>query len=98
MPTYNIVGTRHAKAEGFVETLQAGEPLGLVREPTNPHDSNAIRVYSGDRHIGYIKRTEAEVLAPWMDANSGTGYSGKFMPGILPSVVVEAVAAADEIG
>jgi hypothetical protein len=33
----------------------------LVREPNNPHDENAIMVYSTAGHLGYLARDDAEV-------------------------------------
>lgn len=32
----------------------------LVREPNNPHDENAIMVYSTAGHLGYLARSDAE--------------------------------------
>jgi hypothetical protein len=42
---------------------------GLVREPDNPGDPNAIRVaLCGDIFMGYVPRQIAEYLAPLMDS------------------------------
>jgi hypothetical protein len=32
----------------------------LVREPNNPHDENAVMVYSTAGHLGYLARGDAE--------------------------------------
>lgn len=41
----------------------------LVREPENPHDSNAVRVsLFGFIDMGFLPRGVAQVLAPLMDA------------------------------
>jgi len=40
----------------------------LVREPDNKHDPNAIKVFVGGEHVGYIPAREAGGLAPLMDA------------------------------
>lgn len=39
----------------------------LIREPTNEHDTNAIRVELDGIHVGYIARDAAEELAPILD-------------------------------
>ncbi|MFZ2654073.1 MAG: HIRAN domain-containing protein, partial [Victivallales bacterium] len=47
--------------------VQAGEKLILEREPENKHDSNAIKVMSGNERIGYLNRQDAFWLASLMD-------------------------------
>ncbi|XP_052161839.1 putative SWI/SNF-related matrix-associated actin-dependent regulator of chromatin subfamily A member 3-like 1 [Oryza glaberrima] len=45
------------------------ESVGLVREPHNPHDANAIRVDNArGEKIGHIGRRAAAALAPLLDA------------------------------
>jgi hypothetical protein len=53
-----IVGTKYRgrAAIAVLTRLRPGDRLRLVREPDNPHDSNAVAVYSGTTHIGYIPR------------------------------------------
>ena len=43
--------------------------IQLIREPLNEHDNNAIKVCLDNEQIGYIKRQEAALLAPILDAN-----------------------------
>jgi hypothetical protein len=38
----------------------------LVREPTNPHDRNAVRVEVQGHHVGYIAREVPRQLSPFM--------------------------------
>ena len=45
----------------------------LVREPENPHDSDAVRVDVGGRTVGYIPRDEAPDFHPVIAALWGTG-------------------------
>ena len=61
-----IVGNsyRPLDAQQRFFNLETGENLVLVREPENPHDANAIAVYSDDGfHLGYIPRTMNRELA-----------------------------------
>jgi hypothetical protein len=61
--------------------LVAGEVLRLVPEPTNPHDRNAVAVYDGDLHLGYVPKVDApavkKALAVGLDVTAV--YSGKTM-------------------
>ena len=46
-----------------------GEPVGLVREPDNPHDRHAIRVDNlGGETVGYVRRRFASYLTPLVEA------------------------------
>lgn len=48
-----------------VYDMKAVQAAQLVREPTNPHDKNAIKVLVNGEHIGYIDRdTAAHFDAP----------------------------------
>lgn len=62
-----IVGMKHRGTEALVAGLPKGEPLTLVREPTNAHDPNAVRVLARGEHVAYIKGTQAAGLAQFMD-------------------------------
>lgn len=39
----------------------------LIREPENPFDGNAVRVIIGDLYFGYLPKTIARKVAPYMD-------------------------------
>lgn len=47
-------GARERLAE-----LIPGEGLDLRREPENPYDRNAVAVYDGEQHLGYVPRADA---------------------------------------
>lgn len=55
----------------------------LVREPSNPHDENAIMVYSTAGHLGYLARDDAEdyqdVLREVAARGSQAGACSAFM-------------------
>lgn len=57
-------------------TVEPGTALVLEREPGNSHDENAIKVLLpaslGSRFLGYIPGRIASLLAPIIDAISGT--------------------------
>lgn len=41
----------------------------LIRDYHNKYDKNAIRVLLDDKHIGYVKREEAQILSPVLKTN-----------------------------
>lgn len=61
------------------DNLQTGNfrgkyELSLIREPDNPHDSNAIRVLVNGKPVGHIPANLAKPLAKRIDA--GKRYRG----------------------
>lgn len=89
---FTLVGMKYRNAEDFVKSLPAGEPLTLVREPDNDFDPNAIQVWAHERHIAFVKGTEARKLARFMDNDCGGGpVMGKLAidSGKWPMVEVE---------
>lgn len=64
---YSMVGMQHRDAVAFVSSLPRGEPLTLIREPTNQYDPNAVQVWARDRHVGFVKATQARALAMRID-------------------------------
>jgi hypothetical protein len=58
--------------------LYVGDPLGLVREPENPVDPNAVIITdSKERPFAYIQREKAGELSKWMD--NGWVYTCKVL-------------------
>ena len=60
-------GLRHHDAKAVWESLRVGDPVSLVREATNPHDSNAVRVDWRDKVLGYLPKTENSFVARQLD-------------------------------
>ena len=66
---------QHAPLAGFVyydgkavwERMKTGERLTLVREPSNPHDANAVRLEWQGHMLGYVPRKDNADLARQMD-------------------------------
>lgn len=69
-----VVGIQYRDFLGKMaaRALSKGDSLICVRQPSNPHDSNAISVHSNGVQIGYLSREDAGRIAPWMD--SGVFY------------------------
>jgi HIRAN domain len=62
-----LAGFRYHEANAVWKDLKLGDRLELVREPANPHDSNAVRVEWRGRMLGYVPRAENAALAWAMD-------------------------------
>lgn len=58
------------------ERLTIGGPQNLlVREPDNPHDSNAVRVTTLEgRMIGHVSAARAKIIAPMLDELGPYGF------------------------
>ena len=48
------VSFRPDEVKEHLRTLRDGAQVRLEAEPTNQHDKHAIRVMSGDLHLGYV--------------------------------------------
>lgn len=62
-----LVGMKHRGTEALVASLPQGEPLTLVREPTNKYDRNAVQVWARGKHLGYIKASQNGAICMAMD-------------------------------
>ncbi len=62
-----LAGYQFHAAPGVWEQLKVGDALTLVREPANPHDSNAVRVEWQGQQLGYLPRAENQVIAAELD-------------------------------
>jgi len=70
-----IVGVSFEGRQDTIGGLRVGTELDLRRQPENPHDSNAIAVYYGALHLGFIRKEIAKHLASPMD--SGARYRAR---------------------
>lgn len=61
----NIVDVKH-----YSDIITDHEMVGLIREPLNPYDSNAIKVLNTQSlQVGYIERSVVVILSPLIDAS-----------------------------
>ncbi|MBV8372815.1 MAG: DEAD/DEAH box helicase [Candidatus Eremiobacteraeota bacterium] len=65
-----IAGVSFEGRQDIIGGLRTGVSLDLIRQPENPHDSNAIAVYYGALPLGYIRKGIAVHLAPAIDAGA----------------------------
>lgn len=62
-----VSGFRYSDGMKILADLREGDTVSLVKEPTNQHDSKAIKVLRQNVHIGYINRVITGDFCLWMD-------------------------------
>lgn len=62
-----LAGSQFHALPDVVGQIRVGDALTLQREPTNPHDANAIRVLWQGQMLGYVPRRENKAIARAMD-------------------------------
>jgi hypothetical protein len=67
LQTSLTAGLSHHEAKSVWEQMKPGDALMLAREPSNPHDRNAVRVEWNGHVLGYLPRAENEAVARQMD-------------------------------
>lgn len=65
--TTYVAGATYRK---FPSLARPGQKVKLIRDPENPHDSNAIEVWAGGLQMGFIPRHAAANMAPMMDGGN----------------------------
>lgn len=80
--TVSLVGTsfRGAEVVKLVKSLLPKSPVILKPEPTNRYDSNAVMVFYGPTHIGYIAKMENYLVFAYLSDNPPARYNAFFDP------------------
>ncbi|MCL6553012.1 MAG: single-stranded-DNA-specific exonuclease RecJ [Firmicutes bacterium] len=97
-----VVGVTYAGRQAVVRTVQPGERLRLVREPSNPRDPYAIRVCRLDgTQLGFLRARLAAHLAPAMDTGAryvatATAVTGGGERAWGLNILVERAGVADD--
>ena len=61
--TFHIAGFQHYDGALVLEKLKPGKKLKMVPDPTNPYDPYAIELHYKKVKLGFVPRTENELLA-----------------------------------
>lgn len=69
MTKYSIVGQKRRGLDPYLAGTLPGTDVVLVREPDNKFDPNAVMVWIGGQHVGYIPSKDAVALAQFIDQN-----------------------------
>ena len=62
-----LAGFQYYQGKQLWNEIKVGDVLTLVREPANPHDSNAVRVEWRGQQLGYVPRRENRAVSMHMD-------------------------------
>lgn len=62
-----VMGVSFEGRQDLVAGLLPGQELELKRQPENPHDTNAVAVFFGILHLGFLRKQIAKHLAPLID-------------------------------
>lgn len=62
-----LAGSQFHALPDVVSQIRVGDALILKRDPTNPHDSNAIQVLWQGHMLGFVPRRENKAVARAMD-------------------------------
>ena len=62
-----LAGFHYYQGKQLWDEIRVGDALTLVREPANPHDSNAVRVEWRGQRLGYVPRCDNRAVALHMD-------------------------------
>jgi hypothetical protein len=62
-----VAGFQHHAGPALFAFMGVGDALTLAREPDNPYDPRAVRVYWRGAQIGYAPRMDNVDLARFMD-------------------------------
>lgn len=66
-----IRGLLHYDFKQIKDSIQEGDEVKLVREPTNMYDCFAIQVNRGENRLGYLAAYENIVMANMLDSGVG---------------------------
>lgn len=67
LQTSPVAGFQHYAGPALFPLMRVGDALTLGREPDNPHDARAVRVFWHGVQIGYAPRVDNGDLARFMD-------------------------------
>ncbi|MDS4013256.1 MAG: HIRAN domain-containing protein [Candidatus Accumulibacter sp.] len=62
-----LAGSQYYAVSEVWPQIRLGDRLSLIREPTNRHDRQAVRVEWHGRQLGYVPRAENRAVARALD-------------------------------
>lgn len=72
---FPIVGSKFTElGEYYATLLKPNEPLELIPEPDNAYDKNALAVYYGNIHLGYVPNIGITCTKCWTSVNKYQYY------------------------
>jgi hypothetical protein len=71
---FHIAGFTYYNGVDVFENFKIGTPLSLKAERKNLHDPNAVAIYYRQEKLGYVPRSENELLRKFLNL----GYTNMF--------------------
>ncbi len=68
-----LAGFQYYGAKILWDEMREGDPLALIREPDNRHDTFAVRVEWRGAKLGYLPRADNREVAEEMDKGTPVG-------------------------
>ena len=69
---FQLAGVQYRQLDFKQANVMIQDQLRLMPEPNNVYDSNAIAVYKGDIHIGYVPRKDNKGMLASVAAGKAT--------------------------
>jgi len=63
----NLAGFGHTEGYLVLDQMKPGDRLTMMREDENKYDHEAIALFYGDQHVGYIPKQLNSQLAMFLD-------------------------------
>ncbi len=73
----NVAAFTYNQGCEVFDKLKVGKEVQLVREDENPYDHNAVAIFFGKTHIGYIPRRENDAIAKFLDLGYGDIFEAR---------------------
>lgn len=67
----NLAGFGHTEGYLVLDQMKPGDKLMMVHEDENKYDHDAVALFYGDLHVGYIPRPLNTQLAMFLDYGHG---------------------------
>lgn len=64
---FHVAGVQYHEAVEVMDKIKVGDVVRLERDEDNNYDKNAVAIFYGDTHLGYVPREEAKILSLFLD-------------------------------
>lgn len=64
---FHVAGVQYHEAIEVMSVIKVGDKVRLVRDEDNKYDPNAVAIFYGNTHIGYVPRTDTDKFTTFID-------------------------------
>ena len=101
LDSFHIAGFQHHDGPGLLKRLRRGRTLALSLEPDNLYDSHAVRIESGEHHLGYVPKARNGVIQRLLQQEAPLGCRIRRVQRTVPlceAVEVDIVLSSSLLG